>query len=260
MAPTQFRNLSPLYCPSCSNDVPYTNNILRDVLIKGLADHEIQLDLLGDTNQDMSLEEVFRFVEAKEAGKRSAGRLLLILRPAWARKECPYKNQKSRVSSVCCGYCGKSNHRTIVCRSKDKQQPPQAHPPSPGEAESGVFDSLCTATTSAPQPTQNTDAIQLDHHLYHSLSERWVQKPSQPQPFLVLAATAHPDNYRTLGFKPVTSQPRTAKLTAMADTGCQSCLVGMKVMHLLGLCKSDLIPVTLSIHAANKMASRSLVP
>ena len=63
-------------CPSCNNDVPYTHHILRDVLIKGLADHEIQLDLLGDTNQDMSLEEVFQFVEAKEAGKRSAWHLL----------------------------------------------------------------------------------------------------------------------------------------------------------------------------------------
>ena len=37
----------------------------------------------------------------------------------------------------------------------------------------------------------------------------------------------------------------------MADTGCQSCLVGMKAMHLLGLRKSDLIPVTLRMHAAN---------
>lgn len=42
---------------------------------RGLADSEIQLDLLGDKNQDMALEEVFQFVEAKEAGKWSAGHL-----------------------------------------------------------------------------------------------------------------------------------------------------------------------------------------
>lgn len=63
-------------CPSCNTAVNYTDNILRDILVKGLADNEIQLDLLGDKNQDMSLEEVFQFVEAKEAGKRSAGHLL----------------------------------------------------------------------------------------------------------------------------------------------------------------------------------------
>ena len=37
----------------------------------------------------------------------------------------------------------------------------------------------------------------------------------------------------------------------MADTGCQSCLAGMKVIHLLGLGKNDLLPVTLRMHAAN---------
>lgn len=104
---------------------------------------------------------------------------------------------------------------------------------------------------SAPQPPQNTAAVQLDHHLYHSLSEHWVQKPSQVQPFLALTATTHPDDYRALGFKPVVSKPHTAKLTAMADTGCQSCLAGMKVIHLLGLYESNLLPVTLRMHVAN---------
>ena len=50
-------------------EVNYTKNVLRDVLTRGLADSEIQLDLLGDRNQDMNLEEVFQFIEAKEAGK-----------------------------------------------------------------------------------------------------------------------------------------------------------------------------------------------
>ena len=44
-------------CPSCNEDVCYTNDILRDVLTRGIADHEIQLDLLGDSNQEMTLEE-----------------------------------------------------------------------------------------------------------------------------------------------------------------------------------------------------------
>ena len=50
--------------------------ILRDVLTRGLSDPDIQLDLLGDKNQDLKLEQVFEFVEAKESGKRSASRLL----------------------------------------------------------------------------------------------------------------------------------------------------------------------------------------
>ena len=63
-------------CPSCDTNVNYTAHILRDVPTRGLADSEIQLDLLGDKNQDMTREEVLQFVAAKESGKRSAGHLL----------------------------------------------------------------------------------------------------------------------------------------------------------------------------------------
>ena len=59
-------------CPHCQGEVNYTEEILRDVVSIGMNDSEIQLDLLGDTKQDMNLEEVLQFVETKEAGKRSA--------------------------------------------------------------------------------------------------------------------------------------------------------------------------------------------
>ena len=48
---------------------------MRDVLSRGLCDPEMQMDLLGDQSQNMTLAEVYKFVEAKEAGKRSASRL-----------------------------------------------------------------------------------------------------------------------------------------------------------------------------------------
>ena len=51
----------------CSKDVNYTDEILREFLTRGIVDTDVQLDLLGDCNQYMTLEEVLRFVEAKEA-------------------------------------------------------------------------------------------------------------------------------------------------------------------------------------------------
>ena len=62
-------------CPGCSVDVNDTEAIMRDIISRGLADSDIQRDLLGNKKQDMSFEEVFQFVEAKEAGRRSASRL-----------------------------------------------------------------------------------------------------------------------------------------------------------------------------------------
>ena len=63
-------------CTNCDRDVDYTEHMIRDVVTRGLADNEIQLDLLGDQNQNMTSKEVIQFIEAKESGKRSAGQLL----------------------------------------------------------------------------------------------------------------------------------------------------------------------------------------
>ena len=35
-------------CPSCNNEVNYTESMLRDVVTRGLADEDTQLDLLGE--------------------------------------------------------------------------------------------------------------------------------------------------------------------------------------------------------------------
>ena len=61
--------------PNCKTNVYYTNEILRDVLTRGIIESDVQLDLLGDCSQNMPMEGVLKFVEGKQAGKRSASRL-----------------------------------------------------------------------------------------------------------------------------------------------------------------------------------------
>ena len=68
---------------------------------------------------------------------------------------------------------------------------------------------------------------------------------------MTLTATIHPDDYRALGFNPITKQPKSTTLSAMADTGCQSCLTSLNAIHRLGLHEDDLIPVTMRMHAVN---------
>ena len=60
----------------CGRKISYSEHILQDIVVQGLVDSEIWLDLLSDINQNMTLEEVFQFVEKKESGKRSANHLL----------------------------------------------------------------------------------------------------------------------------------------------------------------------------------------
>lgn len=268
-------------CQGCEGDVNYTEQIVRDVITRGLADSEIQLDLLGDRNQDMTLEEVLKFVEAKEAGKRSASRLFETQgidasrsqyrqnkqETAKSRKDegkddpCNYCGKRGHGKSAppkarktnCpaygkrCDHCNRPNHFATVCRGKTSTP---TNPRASDDANEGaIFDSLCSTTT--PYHNNHKSSIALDHHLYNHLRDQWVRQPSKSQPFLTLTATAHPDDYQALGFQLTNTHIKSVKLSAMADTGCQSCLASMQVIQRLGLSEHDLIPVTMHMYAAN---------
>ena len=59
----------------CGRSISYSDQMIRDTLIIGLADDDIPLDLLGQYEQEMSLDHTIKFIEAKESGKRPPGRL-----------------------------------------------------------------------------------------------------------------------------------------------------------------------------------------
>ena len=90
--------------------------MVKDVLCRGLEDVETQMDLLGDRNQDMTLEQVFRFVEAKEAGKRLASHLLLpqvtdaVTRSSYRGQRKPSAKDPQPSDQVTCTYCGNKGH------------------------------------------------------------------------------------------------------------------------------------------------------
>ncbi|CAB4033724.1 Transposon Ty3-I Gag-Pol poly [Paramuricea clavata] len=260
-------------CPTCTVDLNYTEQILRDIVTRGLADHEIQLDLLGDKNQDMSLEEVIQFIEGKEAGKRSAGRLQeaqsLNATPSqyYEAKRDGLKSQHLTTKDTCyycgqnghgkrasksirkhscpaygktCGHCGRPNHIETVCLQKMKPKPPLP-PKANNDQEGAIFESLCSTSC----------GISRDHHLYNQLNDCWVRQSSKPQPFITLATTVCPEDYKTFGMTPPEIPRRRLQIPVMADTGCQSCLASMKIIERFGLQQKDLIPVTMRMVAAN---------
>jgi len=273
-------------CQRCNHDVVYTEQILRDIVTRNIADNDIQLELLGSENQNMSLEEVIRFIEAKESGKRSATHLLTT-QTANAARSSLYKRGKNATTSapphnndLCtycgrqghgkqappnirkksctafghtCGHCGKNNHLETVCRSKDRAK---QIPPTPHGSDNALFDALCTVYT-GQHNNHGACAIMLDHHVYDRLSGAWVGRRSQLQPFIKLTIQAVPADFQALGF-PLRIKPKPITISAMADTGCQSCLAGIKIMQQLGLHQSDLMPVSMRMHAANNQGIKIL--
>ena len=235
----------------------------------------------------MSLEEMFQFIEAKESGKRSATRLLdhqgvdaagssyrkekKNTLPSKADGPCGYCGKKGHGKSAppgvrkksCsafdhkCIHCGLRNHFDHMCRKKEQSKTPKSltNTTDTDECEGAVFDMLCGVSTLGQHKGRRT--LNLDHHLYDNLCDRWVRQSSKPQPFIRVSASVDPQDYNKLGFT-LNTEPKTRAIRAMADTGCQSCLAGIKAIHQLGLTEKDLIPVSMRMHAANNRGIKIL--
>ena len=57
-------------------------------------------------------------------------------------------------------------------------------------------------------------------------------------------------DFKTFVFN-LPTHPKSATHRAMADTGCQSCLAGVKLVYQLGLKLCKIIPVTMQMHVTN---------
>ncbi len=79
-----------------------------------------------------------------------------------------------------------------------------------------------------------------------------------PQPFITPRASTHKRDYEELGLK-LTAGTRAYTLPSMAETGYQSCLVGIDTIWRLGLSWEHLIPVTMKMHTANSKGISILV-
>ena len=258
---------------TCTLIVDYTEENVADALITGLADPEIKQGLLGEPNQPLSMERAMLYVESKEAAKASVSQLDPGISvgamkgtskykklPRQGRPQPKVEDNESKCyfcgrtghgkypslplrSAECkafghtCGKCGKANHADKVCKSK----------PSPTQAtETAIFDNVCDITTrGASRPHV------LDHHVFDNTTERWVKRQSLPQPSRRLVAKLLPSDYDSLK---IAQCPRSAQCTieGMPDTGCQSCLSGVNILHKLGMSRKTLIPVSQRMQAANK--------
>lgn len=273
-------------CSNCQHDINYTESMIRDVLIRGIADGDIQLDILGHQDQNLSLEKTIKFVEAKESGKRSANRLLQSQGADAVRSS--YKHSKrddithkidplpQTVLSDLCSYCGKKGHgkkappslRKLECKAYNKtcnnckklhhfeamcrgnKNLPDVNAPLSHSTENVPYSSLCSTSSDSNFPEPRSEVLNLSHHLYDNFTQTWIKQKSKPQPFINLTVSAVRKDYLEMGFT-LKIMPKSCKLPVMADTGCQSCLAGMKSIALLGFRPSHLIPVNMRMHAAN---------
>ena len=121
------------------NKIDFSSEIIKDVLARGLYDTDIQLELLGNVDQEMSLEDTISFIETKEGGKASASSIasnqnVNAVKSTYKRadnRQDHYRNNNSKntgqpaktrapwtdskpASETKCRSCGKRGHRSYT--------------------------------------------------------------------------------------------------------------------------------------------------
>ena len=70
----------------------YSDVMVRDALIRGLSDEDTRLEIVGQPKQEMSLDDVLQLAEARESGRRTAGRIIHV--PAVSSTAAAHSNYK----------------------------------------------------------------------------------------------------------------------------------------------------------------------
>ena len=146
----------------CGQDVFYTEAVIADQLIAGLADTEIQRDVLSHTEADSwDLEKLLKYVEGKESGLASQGLMsgsggggINVVKPGQRRGQgqgprlkgcfsCGDKHPRGpgtcKASGVTCDFCGKTGHLSKVCFSKSlEKSQSQSKPPQDAAVSDNV--------------------------------------------------------------------------------------------------------------------------
>ena len=116
-----------IQCPSCATNISYMDAILKDAVIRGIYDKEIQLELLGEQNQDIDLETTIKYIEAKESGKRSVNRLTQSVSTYAQPASASAATSSYRLSKKPCGYCGAKENHGFKMKDREQKCPASKH-------------------------------------------------------------------------------------------------------------------------------------
>ena len=166
------------------------------------------------------------------------------------KNKCPAWGQK-------CSKCQKRGHFATVCKSRIRERGTNN---SADVEETNQIDSFGFFSLTTPlKKTWRKKSLNLRALTHQAVDEfhKWSARKPDPQPQVeVLLAVCH-TGYQQLGI----TQPRNGKqsmATALPDTGAQMVVAGPNTLHKLGVTKSELIPLSSGVNAANNQQLKLL--
>ena len=244
--------------------IDFTDIILKDVLVTGLAGEDIRKEVLGWGSLDeKDVNETIGFIEAKEMARDA------MTQPAVTASVSSYKSlrkiTKRPSGKITCNICSKISTKFIWSRKNNKyiecSTCKQCWIKSRKKDYHG--DNKCADETNAllvgGSYTQNFDkavnvngiinVVKLDHYVFDCLSG-WKASVSLKHPTIQLKASIDKQAYTQMNIKCPTLD--YCKINVVTDTGAQSCLWDLSSYLKHGFKKSNFIPVKRKMVVANR--------
>ena len=259
---------------TCELTINFTDIIVRDVLIAGIADLDIRREILGiDSVLDKSLTDVITLVESREMARNALPTSSSLdamsafkksknsLHPRHPVQEhpqtadCPYCKEKYRLfTEGRLGWNTKPHRQCAKCykerqkRFNNKSTSENSKTPSPEVGGTFAQVSTINATISSINHKNEPRYVKLTHHIFKTGEWRKAQFLHHPKIDLTISVSA--SDYRDFGRDCPCIKP--SKVSVMTDSGAQSCLWSMNGFLSAGFTKADLLPVSIELLAANK--------
>ena len=143
----------------------------------------------------------------------------------------------------------------LVAAAETNILPLPSDSPHNSDAEPNTYvasgdDTILEADVGLVTLTNTSPAISIDTQQYDRM-KGWINRPPSSHPTVTLDARVDASDYEHFGYK-FTSPPRSSTIPTVTDTGCQSSIIGMQVVHRLGYSEADLIPTKMRMKAIDQ--------
>lgn len=271
--------------PDCLHTFDFSQEIIKDNLIRGISDPEIQADLLGDAKTDRTLDEVVTFFVQKQQGKatRSAvGDCTAAINwqgkakttqsqikqkypdnkgKCWAcagPSHGPRNDKMTRTKfcpawSATCNKCNIKGHynkscsRCNTCGNWGHNDNSSRFCKQQGHSKQSKQSFFKVEDELYSGSDQLAAITPVEHHIY---KDKWIPRPSKPHPTVTAKLTPLPDEHTQFGHNKPKSHLNPVTITMIADSGCQSSIMPLATAESMGYKERDIMPVTLSMRGA----------
>ena len=272
-------------CHNCAEEVDFTEQMVLDHLIRGLADEAIQTKVLAMNEEDISLPKVVKFIESEELAKwslsdtkaigpvsglssykktlksASNGKLKLCRKcgenawPHTAQSPCPGIDHT-------CEYCDNKGHMVKVCKKKKRDKKKKEDDANKKDNDDLDVDKIDNTVAYLSQIKYKAGCQKkvLKPLKYDKVLGKFVNKSGIDMHRARVDIRIDRCNYSVINktimdnmFPPENSlSKKMVNTNAVADTGACVCCSGTDLIRELGVDRSALFKTNMELSAANK--------